>query len=575
MAKPRIDYELGIDDRTRRDLARVDKRFQDLAKTAGRSFGIAAGATITAITALTVQATKSADQIGKLSTQLGIAEKDLSALKFIAGQTGVEFNTFTQALQRSRRRIAEAAQGTGEAVKALDELNISAQDLNQLDPAQQFEVLSKALADVDNNADQVRLAFKLFDSEGVRLLRTINATSGSFDALTQQASELGVVIDQELTDKAANLNDAWDRLKNAAAGVGNALLNTVAEPVSRLADAFTGAIVGARKLLEQLGLLRAVEDQRRLVQVRERLNELARQELQIMIALRDTVGGRNAAGREEQLNNIQAEKNLLLQETLDLTKAIKEAETGGGGGGGSVALGGGTNANNGSGPTFPAAQIGFLNEDEFDRDDQLIEQYEREEALAQQHLSRLYDIENQWKLRLLALDRATGKERVKLGVQTFSQLTAGAASLNKTFFNINKIAAISEALINAKAAVVGAYRYGNNIGGPIVGAAFAATAAATTAAQIQSIRSQQFNGGGGVSASGSSSSGLTSQVSQTNVIEDSVNLDSGSGGANVINIDFGNTAGFVDPQNVRDFIADDLIPALEDVTGQSISVVGV
>jgi hypothetical protein len=78
-----------------------------------------------------------------------------------------------------------------------------------------------------------------------------------------------------------------------------------------------------------------------------------------------------------------------------------------------------------------------------------------------------------------------------------------------------------------------------------------------------------------VSASGSSSSGLTSQVSQTNVIEDSVNLDSGSGGANVINIDFGNTAGFVDPQNVRDFIADDLIPALEDVTGQSISVVGV
>jgi hypothetical protein len=67
--------------------------------------------------------------------------------------------------------------------------------------------------------------------------------------------------------------------------------------------------------------------------------------------------------------------------------------------------------------------------------------------------------------------------------------------------------AISSALISAKEAVVHAYDKGNSVGGPVLGAAFAAVAAATTASQIAAIRSQSFGGGGSVSAGGGGGGG--------------------------------------------------------------------
>ena len=84
-------------------------------------------------------------------------------------------------------------------------------------------------------------------------------------------------------------------------------------------------------------------------------------------------------------------------------------------------------------------------------------------------------------------------------------MTAAAASGSKAMFNINKAAAIANALLKAKESVTSAYAFGSKIGGPPLGAAMAGLAAAATAAQVSAIRSQQFGGGGSVSAGGSAS----------------------------------------------------------------------
>src|SRR5699024_5841067 len=73
---------------------------------------------------------------------------------------------------------------------------------------------------------------------------------------------------------------------------------------------------------------------------------------------------------------------------------------------------------------------------------------------------------------------------------------------NKEMFRIGKIAAIANALLKGREAVVSAYAAGAKVGGPVVGAAFAATAAAATAAQIASVSSTSFGGGGSASARG-------------------------------------------------------------------------
>ena len=106
-----------------------------------------------------------------------------------------------------------------------------------------------------------------------------------------------------------------------------------------------------------------------------------------------------------------------------------------------------------------------------------------------------------------AEQEAKAKERAFSGF--YSNLRGLMGSNSKKLFQIGKAAALANATIDGYAAITGAYKVGARIGGPPVGAAFAAAAGAATFAQIQKIRSTQFGGGGGNVASSVSDSGAS------------------------------------------------------------------
>jgi len=160
-----------------------------------------------------------ADKFGKLSTRLGVSTEALSQLKHVADLSGVSFETMTMGLQRMTRRVAEAAQGSGEAINALKELGVSAVALNKLDLDQQFEVLAEAISKVENPADRVRLAMKLFDSEGVALIQTMEGGAEGIRKMRQEADELGLTMSGKLVKAAERTNDNLTRLTAAMQGV--------------------------------------------------------------------------------------------------------------------------------------------------------------------------------------------------------------------------------------------------------------------------------------------------------------------------------------------------------------------
>ena len=86
-------------------------------------------------------------------------------------------------------------------------------------------------------------------------------------------------------------------------------------------------------------------------------------------------------------------------------------------------------------------------------------------------------------------------------------LIGNTANSTKTLFEINKAAAIANALLTAKESIVNSYNFGTTIGGPIVGYAMGTVAAVAQAANVASIASQSFGGGSVGSAGGSASSG--------------------------------------------------------------------
>jgi tape measure domain-containing protein len=114
-------------------------------------------------------------------------------------------------------------------------------------------------------------------------------------------------------------------------------------------------------------------------------------------------------------------------------------------------------------------------------------------------------IEQEHQDKLTAIEQAAQAKKTANMRQGFGILAGLMTTNSRKLFEIGKAAAIANALINAKESVVSAYAFGSRTGGPILGAVFAAAAAAAQAANISSIASQQFGGGGTVSAAGGSS----------------------------------------------------------------------
>ncbi|MEM9186095.1 MAG: hypothetical protein AAGB00_06305 [Planctomycetota bacterium] len=194
------------------------KSLLSLAKAAtavGTAFvgvGVAAG------TAVVTGQLKAIDSLAKTADKLGLTTERLAGLRFAAGQTGVSMNQFDTALQRMIRRVGDAAAGTGEAVAALERLGIDAQKLNMLSADEQLRVLADRFRQLPSQTERVRIAFKLFDSEGVALVNTLALGSEGLDKMQATAQKMGLTIS-----------------RNAAAGV-----EATNGAISRLGAAFTG-----------------------------------------------------------------------------------------------------------------------------------------------------------------------------------------------------------------------------------------------------------------------------------------------------------------------------------------------
>lgn len=203
------------------------------------------------------------DSLAKVSDKLGLTTESLAGLRSSAELTGVSQQTMDTALQRMVRRLSEAKQGAGVAVKALDELGISIEYISQLTPDKQFNVISESMSKVESQSDKVRLAFALFDTEGVGLINTLNLGSDALEANQKRLEELGVAVSRIDAAKIEELNDAYFKLTESITGLANKtaiafgpqttkLIDSVANNIGSVNEVFRTAAFGAKGFLDVL-----------------------------------------------------------------------------------------------------------------------------------------------------------------------------------------------------------------------------------------------------------------------------------------------------------------------------------
>ena len=170
------------------------------------------------------------DALGKTSRRLGVATDDLQRLQYAGKLAGIEQNTLNMALQRFTRRAAEAANGTGEAKDALEQMGVQLRDSsgNMNTTEQMLGQVADAFTKVKDPSERLRLAFKLFDSEGTAMVEMLNGGKSGLQALTQEAQNLGVVLSEDTILGVEKANDALTAMSSSLGGVWNKLTAALA-----------------------------------------------------------------------------------------------------------------------------------------------------------------------------------------------------------------------------------------------------------------------------------------------------------------------------------------------------------
>lgn len=185
---------------------------------------------------------ESTDALGKMADKIGIGTAELGGLRHAAELTGIASNTLDMGLQRMVRRISEAAAGSGEAKAALIELGLSADALNKLAPDQQFKAIADAMAGVTQQGEKVRLAMRLFDSEGVALVNTLKGGSAAIIEMEKEAERLGFRFERGLVKGVEKANDSITVLSNYVTNVFNRAVAQLAPAIESVTKSLMGWI---------------------------------------------------------------------------------------------------------------------------------------------------------------------------------------------------------------------------------------------------------------------------------------------------------------------------------------------
>ncbi|MEM8499888.1 MAG: hypothetical protein AAF542_17830 [Pseudomonadota bacterium] len=253
-AKARYDYVAT--DKTKQAVSSVKRGLTSVrnhANTVGSSLGKIGGIAAVSLGAVVRSSLQTSDALAKTSAKLGIAQDKLQGLRLAASQTaGVSNKTLDLALQRMTRRLAEAANGTGEAKNAVQELGLSAKHLAAVSPDAAFKKIAEAMASIDGQGNKLRLAFKLFDSEGAALVNTLNAGVGALEDYQKEAIALGIAFTRVDTAKIEAANDAMEKAKLATQGVSNKLTVALAPILKVVSDRYVEAVKNQGDLTEKI-----------------------------------------------------------------------------------------------------------------------------------------------------------------------------------------------------------------------------------------------------------------------------------------------------------------------------------
>lgn len=251
----RVYVEIGADPKKLfAALGTVNKRIGQLGSSM-MSVGnrlMAAGSAITApIVGAAVAFSEVGDAVAKMAVRTGMSTEAVSALGFVAAQSGTDMGTLETGIRAMQKTLNSAALGGEAATNALQMLGVDVRELLRMSPEEQFLALADAIAAIENPGRRVALAMDIFGKAGADLLPALTQGSGGIRALMHEAEKLGIVLDADTANSASRLNDALGNLTTSFRAVTISVGAAVAPVLAGLASIVASAAANVSRYVSE------------------------------------------------------------------------------------------------------------------------------------------------------------------------------------------------------------------------------------------------------------------------------------------------------------------------------------
>lgn len=171
-----------------------------------------------------------------LSDQTGIAVSSLNILGKAFEDNGVSSSKVGKSMNNMQRRIFELSKGMGDAKEAFDLMGLSHQELMALSPEEQFALISKKLAEIEDPARRSAFAMDIFGKSGAELMPLFK-NGGAIDDAKASLGSMPAVLERN-AEQFERIDTLTGRLKNKSRqlflGIGDQLADELLGPLETI-----------------------------------------------------------------------------------------------------------------------------------------------------------------------------------------------------------------------------------------------------------------------------------------------------------------------------------------------------
>ena len=168
-----------------------------------------------------------ADSFDKMSQRAGMSSETLSELSYAATLSGTSIERVEDSFKGLTQKIVEAVNKGGDADALFSSIGLSAQDLAESTPEEQFYKVADAIANISDPTRRAAVAMQVFGESGRELLPLLSGGSAGLNEMRSEARELGATVSTSSAAMGAEFGDAMTRIKTATNGIKNEFLTAL------------------------------------------------------------------------------------------------------------------------------------------------------------------------------------------------------------------------------------------------------------------------------------------------------------------------------------------------------------